>query len=1013
MNKRLVNIAGWAVFAIAMIVYFLSAERTGSLWDCGEFIAGAHKLEVVHPPGAPMFMLVGRMFAWVAEIVSDNPENIAFAVNLMSGVVTAFAAMFVAWSTMILGKMALVGREEDLTEGQEYAVIGGGVVAGLATAFCSSVWFSAVEGEVYAMSLMFTCMTLWAVMKWYALPNTPRADRWLVFAVYSAGLSIGVHLLSILTFPALAIFYYYKKFEKPNFLGVVAASAVGVGLIVLLQTLIITGIPNLWAQLELMMVNGMGMPFYSGLIPLLLILVGIFYFLITFARKRGSHLMEMLTIGALVTVIGYSTFGIIVIRAEANTPINMNTPSDAMRLIPYLNREQYGERALINGPTYKAKPSGTKIEDRYGRVGDRYEYTDQKVSYEYRSGDKVFFPRMSDGTQGRPALYEQWTDLRKGEKPSAGDHVKFMMRYQMGWMYFRYFFWNFVGRQNGDQGLYSWNVKDGNWMSGITPLDEARLYNMDKEPDTMKNNKARNKYYAIPLILGLFGMFFHFRRKPDDALGLFALFVITGIGIIIYSNQPPNEPRERDYVLVGSFFTFCMWIGLAVPAMYEMLKDKVSGMGGAGIAIAIAMVAPVLMATQNFDDHSRNGIYASRDYATNFLNSCENNAIIFTYGDNDTYPLWYAQEVEGIRTDVRVVNLSLIAVDWYINQLRRKVNESPAIKMTVPASAIRGPKRNSILYYNPQGTDREMSLLNWLKFIGEDHPLMGQGGRKIESYFPSRKVYLPIDRNRILQNKVLGIEDADQIVDRINFNFKENYYTKDDLAILDIIASNIHERPVYFAVTCRPDNMHGLQDYMQLEGLAMRIVPIKNKSEGQYSVMGNGRVEVNKFYDNVMNKWRFGNFDKEEHFINHSYGPSVQSHRVTIMRAAEHLIRKGDNKRAIDLIDKYFEGFPKMNFAYDYNAWMMANIYVQAGAKEKAATVMSDIAEETRQYLEFYYSLDPSQLDPNSGTFGRDFRFTDRTKDELIRAAQQMGDKALEDKFKKMFEPFQINKVPN
>ncbi len=1019
MNKRLVNIAGWAVFAIATILYYLTAERTGSLWDCGVFIAGAYKLEVVHPPGAPFFLLVGRMFTWVAELVSDNPENIAFAVNFMSGIVTAFAAMLVAWSTMILGKMIFVGREGTLSESENYAVIGGGFLAGITTAFCSSIWFSAVEGEVYAMSLTFTCLTLWAVMKWYNLPDTAIADRWLVFAIYSSALSIGVHLLSILTFPALAIFYYFKKYKKHNFLGIVAAAGVGVALIGIIQTLVITGIPILWSKLELLTVNNMGLPFYSGLLPLLLILGAVFFLAIRLVRQRGNRLMEMLVMGLFLTVIGYSTFGVVVIRAEANTPINMNTPSDAMRLIPYLNREQYGERALLNGPSYEAQPSSTDVEPRYGRLGDRYEIVDEKVSYVYDKKDKMFFPRMSDGSQGRPAMYKAWANV-KGS-PGFADNVAFLWKYQIGWMYMRYFFWNFVGRQNGDQGIFKWNKKDGHWLSGITFLDEARLYNMDKEPATRAEAKGRNKYYAIPLIFGLLGLFFHFYKRPNDALGLFALFIITGIGIIVYSNQPPAEPRELDYVLVGSFFTFSMWIGMGAMALFQIFRTraKLGGTASAALGCGLVALAPLLMVTQNFDDHNRNGIYASRDYATNFLNSCEENAIIFTYGDNDTYPLWYAQEVEGIRTDVRVVNLSLIAVDWYIDQLRRKVNDSPAIKMQIPATAIRGKKRNSILYRgDAMDGKKEMNIYSWLKFIGDDNPQMLQNGRKTDSYLPARKVFIPIDKNRIRANNVVSAADT-AIVDKIPIRLakdpsKFRYLLKDDIAVLDIIANNIHERPVYFAVTCRPDNMFGLEDYMQLEGLALRIIPVKSKSapRNQYSTMGNGRVAHEEIYDNIVNKWRWGNFDKEEKVVNHSYGPSVQSHRVTIMRAAESFLAKGDKQKAIDLIDKYFEGFPQMNFPYDYNTYGMADIYVKAGAPEKAKPIFSDLADEVLEYLNFYQSIDPSHTEGQDG-FGRDKFFMERTMTMLMRSAQEMKDAELMAKFTEMFGPFQTTQPLN
>ncbi|MCP3928497.1 MAG: DUF2723 domain-containing protein [Bacteroidetes bacterium] len=1014
---RLRNIAGWIVFGIAFIVYFFSAERTGSLWDCGEFITGAYKLQVVHPPGAAMFLLIGRMFTMVADVFSDNPEHIAFSINLLSGLCSAFAAMFIAWTTGILGKLAIVGREGTPSEGQSYALAGAALVAGLATAFTSSVWFSAVEGEVYAMSTFFTALTLWAMIKWYNLPDTPQSDRWIIFAIYSAGLSIGVHLLSILTFPALAMFYYFKKYKNHTLLGVLASAAVGVLLIVGIQLLIITGIPKLWAALELMMVNGLGMPFHTGVIPLLLIIGAVLYFGLRYSHKHSNAILQYTFIGATLVVIGFSTIGVVVIRANANTPINMNNPSDPMRLIPYLNREQYGERALLKGPNFDARPVNSKTTDRYGQVGDRYEIVDQKVSYEYKDSEKILFPRMGDYTQGRPDLYRMWMGGKKG-KPTMFDNVKFLFQYQVAWMYWRYFMWNFAGRQNGDQGYYSWDPSDGNWMTGIKFLDSGRLYNQDELPETMRKHKARNKYFMLPFLFGLLGLFFHFQKNRSDALGLLSLFIITGIGIIIYSNQPPNEPRERDYVLAGSFFTYCIWIGMGVLALYEVFRErfKLSGPVSGIVASLVILIAPLLMGFQNFDDHSRRHHKASRDYAANFLNSCEPNSIIFTYGDNDTYPLWYAQEVENIRTDVRVVNLSLIAVDWYIDQLRRKVNDSPAIKMTVPREAYRGKKRNQVFYYNTKqardqynpALDEEMSLQDLIQFIGEDHPL-GSADRKIESYYYTKKVFITVDKQKVLANGTVNPQDTGRIVSKISFTIGDkdkSYLIKDELAVLDILASNLFERPVYFAVTTRPEKMFGLGDYMQLEGLGLQIVPVKSQSEPQYGIMGNGRVNADVFFDNVMNKFQWGNFDKYELFVDRSYAPSVQSHRVGIMRAARNLIAEGDNERAIALVDKYFEAFPHMNFPYDYNAFYLISVYLQADAYEKAKPHLEILANETADHLNFYFSLDPDDLQAG---FSQDYSLVNRTKDDVLRAVQATGDTVFIEELKTLFAPYELS----
>jgi len=999
------TLAGWLVFLIAFVVYAMTVERTGSLWDCGEFITGAYKLEVVHPPGAPLFMIVGRMFTWVAEIISNDPADIAFAVNLMSGMVSAFAAMFVCWSTITLGRLALIGRNQEPDTAESYALAGSGLVAGLASAFCISIWFSAVEGEVYAMSTMFTAMTLWAVIKWYGLPegsDYPDAkynDRWLVLAIFTAGLSAGVHLLSLLTFPALALFYYFKKYKNVTFLGMVIASIVGLVFIVFIQNVIISGIPTLWALMDRVAVNGFGMPFHSGLLFVLLIVGGLIYGGLKYAHITQNGLAQKLIVAASLVVIGFSIFGVIVIRADANTPINMNNPDDAMRLLPYLNREQYGERALLRGPNFTASPLKVDEEPRYGRVGDGYEIVDKKISYVYADKDKVLFPRMSDGSQGRPNLYRQWIDKKQGE-PTFLDNMKFMFSYQFGWMYFRYFMWNFAGKQNAEQGFYSWNKKSGHWMSGIKPLDEARLYNMDELPTSMAKHQGTNKYYLLPLLFGLLGLFFHAKNRGQDFMGLLALFIITGLGIIVYSNQPPNEPRERDYVLVGSFFTFAMWIGMAVLALFEIYRERVKNNlpVGAIAASAIVLVAPFLMGFQNFDDMSRKHHTGARDYANNFLQSCDKNAIIFTYGDNDTYPLWYAQEVENIRRDVRVVNLSLIAVDWYINQLNRKVNDSPPIKLTLTPDAIRGYKRNQV-FVDPYKNGPRMNIADAIKFVNEDNPVPVSSGRTLESYLPTSKFSIPVNRNLIRQNNV--VKDLGNVVDAINFDINKSYVLKGDLAVMDIIANNAWERPIYFAVTVRQESLLGLDNYLQMEGLGLKLIPVQaGKDPLVPGVLGKGRVDADKVYDNVMNKFMWGNFDKYELFVDKSYAPSVQSHRYMILRAVQEFIRRGENAKAIELCDKYFEAFPNMNFPYDYNSFYFIQSYMTAGAPEKAKQHALILAQESAEYLNFYQSIDPADL---AAGFSRDQNLAQNAKNSLEGMARELGDQAFTDQINQIF----------
>ncbi|MEO6760446.1 MAG: DUF2723 domain-containing protein, partial [Saprospiraceae bacterium] len=768
-----------------------------------------------------------------------------------------------------------------------------------------------------------------------------------------------------------------------------------------------------------MLVNSFGLPFFSGLVPLFLLFGGGIWFGLRYAQRHRHGLLQRILVAFGVTVIAYMCYGTVVIRATANPPINMNDPSDPMRLLPYLNREQYGERPLVMGPSFDAQPVSVESDERYGRVGNKYAVVDEKVDYTYSPNDKGFFPRMGDGSQGRPKIYRQWIEKPAGT-PTVGDNFEFFWKYQIDWMYIRYFMWNFSGRQNGEQGYYSWDPSSGNWITGISFIDEARLGKQSELPDFQKNTQANNKYYMIPLLLGLLGMFFHYfqsqtntqnsntflrvggilalltlvlkalmnfgnfdayfllialggaaflfffmdavKRSPEFA-SILVLFIITGLGIIVYSNEPPNEPRERDYVLAGSFFTFAIWVGLGVMALYKMFSEKLSLTGAAApVSILLGLSAPLLMVTQNWDDHSRAHHYASRDYASNFLESCEPNAIIFTYGDNDTYPLWYCQEVEGIRTDVRVVNLSLIAVDWYIDQLRRTVNKSPAINMTIPQSQITGFKRVQIPYYSPQNIDREMTIQQVVKFLGEDHKMQSQGGRDFDTYLPTHKIAIPVNRTDAIASKAIMESDSNMIDTlHINLGEKKNYIIKDELAMLDILASNLWKRPIYWAVTCREDKLLGMESYLQLEGLGLRVVPFRNEGDQRnYGIIGCGRVATDIAFDNIMNKWKWGNFDKERLYVDRSYMPSLQTMRVTMIRIARQLTVEKKNDKAVALADKYFEAFPEYNFSYDQFSALMADVYARSGNNAKAAAKIREIAKTTEQQLRFVASQTPT-----------------------------------------------------
>ena len=994
--KKYSNITGLLVFVISLIVYYHSVERTGSLWDCGEFILGAYKLQVVHPPGAGLFVLIGRMFAWLASVFSDDPADIAFAVNFMSAICTSIAAMMIAWITIMFGKLALLGRTNEPNQAQIVALSFAGLASGLATAFSTSIWFSAVEGEVYAMSTMFTVITLWAATKYYYIEDESVADRWLVLSLFVSGMSVGVHLLSILSLPAIALLVYYKKYKEHTFTGALIAMAAGVGAIVFIMKGIIVGIPTLWQKMELLLVNTFGLPVHSGIIPTLLIIAAIGYFALNYAQKKGSQVLQIAAISAILITVAFSTIGVVVIRANTDTPINMNVPGDAMRLLPYLNREQYGERPLLYGPHYDAEPSDVKRTPRYGRVGDKYEIVDEKYDYVYDKKDKILFPRIGHTDQGRPDLHRMWREALNGDskgKPSMGYNIQFLLNYQINWMYIRYFMWNFVGRQTAEQGYYPWDISKGNWMSGVTPIDEAKLYKMDKLPDSIKSDESANKYYFLPLIFGLLGMVFHFVQRRKDFTTLFVLFIITGLGIIIYSNQPPNEPRERDYVLVGSFMTFCIWIGFGVLAIYQFLASKIQGVTPALIAGVLVLSAPVIMGFQNFDDHSRKYHYASRDYAANFLNSLAPNAIIFTYGDNDTYPLWYAQEVENIRRDVRVVNLSLIAVDWYINKLRNKVNDSAPLKLTLTEEQYRGKNRNQVFFFNPRGEDMNvpMNVFEGLRSIAD--PKNTVEGQTIAT---SKVYYLPVD---IQKYNKLGVQppiDTSESVDRILIQPGKgsNSFTKDDLAIMDIIASNFYDRPIYFAITCQPSKLLGMDDYMEMDGLGLRLSPTKVRVKSQLpSIYGFGDIDENKVYENVMTKWKWGNFDQQKLYVDKSYMAEVQAMKLVMLRAAIEFDRKGDHKKASEMVNKYFQAFPHMNFPYDAGIMPFINVLVNSKDFESAKKNLRILANETKQYIEFYESqTDKDVFD----SFQQDYQYRLSAAQDVIETAKKVEDPAFE-----------------
>ncbi|MEP7197022.1 MAG: DUF2723 domain-containing protein [Saprospiraceae bacterium] len=1017
MLKNKVNLTGWLVFLITFTVYFFSVERTGSLWDCGEFVLGAYKLQVVHPPGAPLFLITGRLFTYIATLLSNNPSDIAFSVNLMSGLCSALAATFICWSTIMFSKLAIYGRDKEEEASHDWAILGSGLVAGLCTAFATSIWFSAVEGEVYSMSTMFTCLTLWAAVKWYYLPASPKNDSWLIFSIYAAALSVGVHLLSLLAFPTIALLYYYKRNEKTTVKGFLIAGFIGLISVVLFQALIISGIPALWSKFELFCVNTLGLPFHSGLIPTLIVLGAICYFGLRYAQRNGNDLLHKVVFSFMLIIIANSVVGMVMLRAIANPPINMNAPDNVIRLLPYLNREQYGDRSLLKGPYFDAKPIDTKSEDRYGKVGNEYKIVDRKFDYVFAKKDQILIPRISHGDQNRPQLYRMWMDYLTGKKdgvPSQEFNMKFLFSYQFGWMFTRYFMWNFVGRENGEQGFFPWDKKDGHWLSGIKAIDSYRLYNQNQLPKVILEDQSRNTYYFLPLIFGLLGVFYHFKKNRNDFLAILAMWLLTGIGLCFFNNSPPNEPRERDYVLVGAIITFCIWIGMGVLFITDLLKERLKLSGGLSqwIAGILVLSAPIIMGVQNFDDHSRKDISGARDYAINILESCKPNAIIFTYGDNDTYPVWYAQEVEGVRRDVRVINLSLIAVDWYIDAQRRKINESPAVKMSIPSEQYRGLLRNQIYYYNPNGEgapDVDMTATQFIKFIGEDHKLSAGGGREIETFMPTRKVGIEVSRQKAIELGMISANDT-SYVSRIPIAIPDSYITKDDLAVIDIINSNINDRPIYFSVTCQEEKLLGMSDYTNMEGLALRIVPVKTPSDRSFYIYGAGKLDLERSYDILMNKFKWGNFDKKRLYVDRSYGPSTQGLRMMMMRMITNYGNSGDTIKAAEVAQKYFRSFPNMNFSYDVKVIPFIEALARGDKKAEAIQELKTLVDVTADWMNFYNSLSVKELELS---YKQEKLYTTSSISQINQMANLIGDPELQKEVTDKLGKYQLNPSPN
>jgi hypothetical protein len=1088
-NKKMKNfklwnvLLGWLVFAIAATTYLLTMEPTASFWDCGEFIASAYKLDVGHPPGAPFFMLMGRFFS----LFASDPSQVAMCVNAVSALASAFTILFLFWTITALARKLV--QPDTLAKG--IALLGAGAVGALAYTFSDTFWFSAVEGEVYASSSLFTAVVFWLILKWDEHADEEGSDKWLILIAYLMGLSIGVHLLNLLTIPAIVLVYYFRRHEF-SWKGVTLAFLASVCVLAVILYGIIPGVPTIAGWFELLFVNSFGMPFNTGLLVYLVLMAAalvwailesykaietkqplsrrtIISFVLAMALAGVPFIKESATIGILliavmvlllfwkkdvisarwlntismmvtVVIVGYMSYGVIVIRSNADTPMDQNSPDNVFSLKYYLNREQYGDTPLLYGQTYNA-PVKMEIEKQNGELVcvpvekeaaakyapapgtiDKYVEIDSRPGYEYMDEFKMFFPRMHSSQAHHVNAYKEWADI-KGKKirydycgqqrvdfcPTFGENLRFFFRYQVNFMYWRYFMWNFAGRQNDLQSFGE--IHKGNWLTGIPFIDNALLGDQSKLPTELRENKGHNVYFMLPLLLGIIGLLWQLSKsnntdtKKEGVRSFtitFLLFFLTGLAIVIYLNQTPYQPRERDYAYAGSFYAFCIWIGLGVMGVIQMInaliKSKKWQTVVASVLVLICLGVPAQMASQNWDDHDRSDRYVARDFGANYLNSCEENAIIFCNGDNDTFPLWYNIEVEGERTDVRACNLSYLQTDWYIDQMKRPYYESPALPISWEYKDYMEGK-NDMVPVVDRKNGKPLAVDQAFKFLHSNEESTKIEG---EDYIPAAQLYIPSP------------------VDTL-FLKKASYFNRSEMMVMEMLSTNKWKRPMYFAATVGNDFHLGLDPYLELTGLAYRITDTRSPD-------GHPRVNTEVMYDNMMNKFKFGNVNKPGIYLDENTMRMCHTHRSMFVRLAEALCQEGNEAEfwynenyeiedSLAMIDKYEkalkvldyaeEVLPAYNIPYDNYSIGMAELYCQLGKPDKGLPIFDALANRSVEYIRWIKSLDAKQRNKTRDTFDEHIRIFDHV---LRRLNYYDKDKAMFNKYFDIYQSLGLNK---
>ncbi|MDR2026262.1 MAG: DUF2723 domain-containing protein [Prevotellaceae bacterium] len=938
--KKLNNITGWAVFVIAAFTYISTVEPTASLWDCSEFILSAYKLEVGHPPGAPLFAMVGHLFTMLA-----SPENVALMANILSALCSAFTILFLFWSITHLARR-IVNREiRELSLSDNILIIGCGIVGALIYTFSDTFWFSAVEGEVYATSSFITAVVFWAILKWEEQADSPYSNRWLILIAYITGLSIGVHLLNLLVVPAIVFVYYFKKYRITG-KGIIYTSIVSVILLGVLVWGIIPQTPVIASWFEILFVNTFGLPINSGLLFFVVALAAVLSYIIYYTHLKRQAVLNTVALGLSFCLLGLGSYAMIVIRSSADTPMNQNRPDNVFSLIKYINREQYGAAPLIKGPYYTDTDKHEFIEkDAYIRVGDRY--VKDKVS-EIKYKKTSLFPRMwSNRKDSHIQTYKSYT---KGQNPTFADNLHFFFDYQVGFMYWRYFMWNFVGRQNDMQGSKSDPTK-GNWISGIKFIDEARLGPTDDIPKYMAENRGNNKYYFLPLLLGLLGLICQLKRDKKGFAIVTLLFFFTGMAIIIYLNQTPDEPRERDYAYAGSFYAFAIWTGLGVMFLFNILAKAVKNKLAAPLAMLVTVPVPVLMAQQNWDDHDRSGRYIATDFGYNYLISCDENAILYTFGDIDTFTTWYNQEVEGVRRDIKIINFMYLESDWYYTQMLSRTYEAPPLATVATHEQIMGESKL------PAPVREKTSPLNIRQALQ-----LFYGGKTVRKYsgrgeifeFPTKELILPVDTAKFIRSGL--IMDTSATVPYIRFRISGNWITRAKVGALDFAANNFSDRPVYYGGN-DDDFFMGIKGNLRDEGVVKRLLPENTQKHP---------VNPDKTFDLLVNKYRFRGLNDPNVFIDETSRQQMIPHyRNAFFSLADYLRANGDRDRLKQLMEKYHEAIPEMDkivcsapySMYAFSTNPVIENYFHSGLTEYGKSLSQKLMDEYRREINYYSQL--------------------------------------------------------